>query len=99
MYIVYLKMLRHGLYHSLAAEIIHLYKKRDHYKFKKLYIPNDYEKGNITNFKECRNHQSREVFTEKVRLKIVQDGTSYRENGLGREIKAGMDKPCLEGKE
>jgi len=34
-----------------------------------------------------------------VRLKIVQDGTSYRENGLGREIKAGMDKPCLEGKE
>lgn len=29
----------------------------------------------------------------------MQDSTSYRENGLGREIKARMDKLCLEGNE
>lgn len=58
------------------------------------------KEGNATKFKGSRNlWGGQEVFTEKVKLKIVEDGTSYRGNGLGSENEAGMGKPCSEDNE
>lgn len=49
---------------------------------------------------DCRNHPGgHEIFPQKVKLKRVEDSTSCRGNGLGRQIKAGVDKPCLEDNE